>query len=122
MASLPISTRALNRPPPNITPEEAADWRTRHYGNEGFSERRQQFAASRIRVAIGDSWFDYLPARPLGDGDIIDCLNSTGRFNILPTAMAGDTVEDMARGTGFWVDGWKPRDTRQLKDAMFSGV
>src|SRR6266853_2113892 len=32
------------------------------------------------------------------------------------------TPSSTARGTGFWVDGWKPRDTRQLKDAMFSGV
>jgi hypothetical protein len=110
-----------NAPPPDLgsmRPEEQAEWRTRLYGNEGFDERQRADAKRIIGVATGDSWFDYLPARLAPHGDILDCLNHRKEFNILRTSVAGDTVENMVWGTGFWSDSWGPRDTRQLPQAL----
>jgi lysophospholipase L1-like esterase len=114
-ASESIQTESL---PQEMSPEEAAEWRTRHYGNEGFQERLRIETAGLRGVAVGDSWFDYIPARLLGPGDVLDCLVSTGQFNIYRTAKAGDTVEDMVWGTDFWSCTWDPRLKHQLSDAI----
>lgn len=101
----------------NMSPEERADWRTRHYGNEGFDERQRQDATKIVGVASGDSWFDYLPARLTCPGDIIDQLNAGSRFNIRKTSSAGDTVENMVWGTTYWSGSFGPEDTRQIPKA-----
>jgi hypothetical protein len=115
-------TRETRSPFESMTAEEAADWRTRTLGNEGFEGRERSFAESRVGVAVGDSWFNYLPARlalPSEQaGDILDCLNDSGKFNILRTAEPGDTVEDMIWGTDYWTSNWKPRERRQITDAV----
>jgi hypothetical protein len=108
--------------PPAITslpPEQQAEHRTYRYGNAGFEERQRLDSNKIIGVAVGDSWFDYLPARLFAPGDILDLLNKDGSpFNIKREAAAGDTVENMVWGTGYWSDRWTPRDTRQLPRAL----
>lgn len=53
-------------------------------------------AVRRTIVAEGDSWCDY-PFVP----DIIDCLRGEHGFRVLKHAQAGDTLENMVRGTRF---------------------
>jgi len=63
-------------------------------------------------LAVGDSWFHYLPARLFAPRDILDWLNrSESPFNIQRTAAAGDTVENMIWGTGYWSN-WSPQESQ----------
>lgn len=102
-----------------LSPEQQAQWRTYYYGNAGFEERARAEVAKVVGVALGDSWFDYLPARLFATGDIIDRLNvESSPYNVLRTAVAGDTIENMIWGTGYWSDRWTPQDTRQLPGAL----
>jgi hypothetical protein len=117
-----VTSTAISRHEPpdlgSMRPEDQAEWRTYHYGNDGFDERQRADATRIVGVAAGDSWFDYLPARLAPHGDVIDCLNARREFNILRTAVAGDPVENMVWGTGFWSSSWGPRDSRQLPQAL----
>jgi hypothetical protein len=101
-----------------MTSDEKADRRTRVYGNEGFQLRLESEARMPVGVAIGDSWFDYLPARFFGDGDVLDCLVANHGVNIYRTASAGDPMENMAWGTDYWGSSWNPRTEHQLTDAL----
>lgn len=103
----------------SLTPEEQAARRTHLYGNEGFDERARADSAKIVGVAAGDSWFDYLPARLFAPGDIIDNLNrGASPYNVLRTAIAGDTVENIVWGTKYWTQNWTPQPKRQLPDAV----
>lgn len=101
-----------------MPPEQRAEWRTRYYGNDGFDERQVAKPQKVIGVATGDSWFDYVPARLLSPGDVIDHLNAGTDFNIWRTSVAGDTVENMIWGTTYWSGSWNVQDTRQLPRAI----
>lgn len=92
-----MSTLPLPEFPEEIQRTEAQLW------DPTFEDRirvdaRAAFAADSVPVAIvaeGDSWFDYAPGL-----DILDHLKHDYGYRIIKHAAAGDTIVDMAWGTG----------------------
>jgi hypothetical protein len=73
--------------------------------NQGFTKRKKDYKDAVIGVAEGDSWFDYSPAwfeTPVR-GDLLAHLmqiHQGKRYNIYRVSKGGDTLDNMAYGTG----------------------
>lgn len=85
----------------HITPEETAAI-IAELENQSFEITQEKAGPGEVLVAEGDSWFDY----GLAGLDLIDCLKKFYGYRIHNVAKGGDTLDNMAWGTGYnynWV-------------------
>ncbi|MEM9238071.1 MAG: GDSL-type esterase/lipase family protein [Verrucomicrobiota bacterium] len=93
---------------PSPAPKKYGKQRLSHrrkWTNQGFAWRRKRFGRPMVGVAEGDSWFDYSPAwfEYPRKGDLLAHLmqvHGGRRYNIYRVSKAGDTLDNMAYGTG----------------------
>lgn len=84
-----------------MTPEEVARIIAQTEG-QALEITRETAAPGEVLVSEGDSWFDY----SLAGLDIIDNLRRFFGYRIHNVAKAGDTLDNMAWGTGFRRRDW----------------
>lgn len=94
--SLEMDDETLDR----ITPEETAAI-IAELEEQSFEITQEKAGPGEVLVAEGDSWFDY----SLAGLDIIDCLKKFYGYRIHNVAKGGDTLDNMAWGTGY-NDNW----------------
>lgn len=88
-----------------ISPEETAAI-IAELEDRSFEITQEKAGPGEVIVAEGDSWFDY----SLAGLDIIDCLKKFFGYRIHNVAKGGDTLDNMAWGTGY-NDNWVRKST-----------